>query len=46
VIALVLVMPPNQLAGQTLAGVLLALYVIYIAAVRSRFHGPAWAEKQ
>ncbi|MBL8216591.1 MAG: amino acid permease [Bryobacterales bacterium] len=44
-IAVVLVMPPNQLAGQTLAAVVFGLGVIYFAVVKGRFAGPAWADK-
>ncbi|MBL8241356.1 MAG: amino acid permease [Bryobacterales bacterium] len=40
----ILVMPPNDLAGKTLAGVLLLLLAIYLAAVRKSFRGPEWAE--
>ncbi len=42
-IALVLVMPPNELAAKTLAGVLIALAAVYLIRVRHRFAGPAWA---
>ena len=42
-IAVVLVMPPNQLAAKTLAGVLLVLAAIYVVRVRRRYQGPAWA---
>ncbi len=42
-IAVVLVMPPNHLAGQTLAGVAALLALVYWAAVRKRFQGPEWA---
>jgi amino acid transporter len=42
-IAVVLVMPPNQLAGKTLAGLSIALALIYTLRVRSRFRGPDWA---
>ena len=44
-ICIVLVMPPNQLAGKTLAGVMAALAIVYWAAVRRTFHGPLWAKK-
>jgi amino acid transporter len=40
----VLVMPPNQLAGFTLAGLLAALGVLYAAIARRRFQGPAWSQ--
>lgn len=39
----VLMMPPNQLAGETLAGVLAMLGVLYRFQVRNRFKGPEWA---
>jgi hypothetical protein len=42
-ISIILMMPPNQLAGKTLAGVVGALLVIYWWTVRRRFHGPEWA---
>jgi len=42
-IAVVLVMTPNQLAGKTLAGVVMALGLIYALQVRRRFRGPQWA---
>jgi amino acid transporter len=37
-----LVMPPNQLAGKTLAGLLAVLAVLYAAIARHRFKGPTW----
>jgi amino acid transporter len=42
-VCVILVMPPNELAGKTLAGTLAALTVIYFAAVRRSFNGPEWA---
>jgi amino acid transporter len=42
-ICVVLVMPPNQLAGFTLAGLLAALAVLYAAIARWKFRGPAWS---
>ena len=42
-ICVVLVMPPNELAGKTLAGVALALLITYWFHVRREFVGPAWA---
>jgi amino acid transporter len=42
-ICVVLVMPPNQLAGKTLAGVLAALAIAYWSGVRKNFRGPRWA---
>jgi amino acid transporter len=42
-IAGVLVMPPSDLAGKTLAGVLIALLLIYVIEVRRKFRGPEWA---
>jgi amino acid transporter len=41
-ICVVLVMPPNALAGKTLAGLLVGLGVLYAAVVRRRFKGPKW----
>lgn len=38
----VLIMPPNELAGQTLTGVLIILGALYLAAVRKSFRGPDW----
>jgi amino acid transporter len=42
-ICVVLVMPPNELAGKTLAGVALVLLLTYWLHVRHEFVGPAWA---
>jgi amino acid transporter len=42
-ITVVLIMPPNQLAGSTLAGLTAALGLVYVARVRRRFAGPEWA---
>lgn len=42
-ICFVLMMPPNQLAAKTLAGVLAALILIYVFEVRGKFVTPAWA---
>jgi amino acid transporter len=42
-ICIVLVMPPNQLAGETLAGLLIALAVMYAAVARRRYKGPKWS---
>jgi amino acid transporter len=39
-IIVILMMPPNQLAGKTLAGVLAILAVIYYGTIRQRFTGP------
>ena len=39
-ITVLFVTPPNQVAGYTLAGVVLFLVVYYVAAVRGRFQGP------
>jgi amino acid transporter len=41
-ICVVLMMPPNQLAGMTFAGLLAALAALWIARARSRYRGPAW----
>ena len=42
-ICVVLIMPPNELAGKTLAGLLVSLGVLYAAVVRKRFKGPEWS---
>ena len=42
-ICVVLVMPPNELAGKTLGGLLVGLGVLYAAVVRKRFKGPEWS---
>jgi amino acid transporter len=42
-ISIVLVMPPNKLAGKTLAGVILVLALIYIFEARRKYKGPEWA---
>jgi amino acid transporter len=42
IVCIVLMMPPNQLAGQTLLCVLAALAVVYRVFVRRRFTGPDW----
>jgi amino acid transporter len=45
-ICFVLIMPPNQLAAKTLAGVLVALALIYAIEVRRKYQGPTWASEQ
>lgn len=40
-ISVTLVMPPNELAGKTLAGVMSTLVALYWVRVRQRFTGPA-----
>ncbi len=42
-IAVVLVMPPNQLAGKTLGVVIVILLLMYWLTVRRKFEGPQWA---
>ena len=42
-ICVVLIMPPNQLAGKTLGGVLAALALVYFLEVRRKFRAPEWA---
>jgi amino acid transporter len=44
-ICVVLIMPPNELAGKTLAGLLVGLGVLYVTAVRKRFKGPEWSKQ-
>jgi amino acid transporter len=45
-ISLVLVMPPNQLAGETLAGLLIGLGMLYVLIVRHRYKGPGWSHHE
>lgn len=45
-ICIVLVMPPNELAGETLAGLLLALTALYVGVARRRYKGPKWSRQQ
>ena len=45
IVSLVLIMPPNQLAGQTLLFVLAILAIVYRAFVRRRFAGPDWVRE-
>lgn len=45
-ISFVLVMPPNQLAGETLAGLLIGLGCLYAAIVRQRYKGPKWSHHE
>lgn len=41
-ICVILVMPPNQIAGQSLAVVLIALVCLYWLHARRAYRGPAW----
>jgi amino acid transporter len=45
-ICFVLMMPPNELAAKTLAGVLAALTLTYIFEVRRKFVTPRWVSEQ
>jgi amino acid transporter len=45
-ICFVLIMPPNQLAAKTLAGVLGLLGLIYVIEVRRKYQGPEWVRAQ
>ncbi|MBM3724995.1 MAG: amino acid permease [Acidobacteria bacterium] len=42
-VCVILTMPPNELAGKTLAGVAAGLLVLWRLVVRGRFAGPAWS---
>jgi amino acid transporter len=46
VISVVLIMPPNELAGKTLGGVLALLTIIYLVEVRRKYRGPDWARTE
>src|SRR5881296_1660439 len=43
-IFIVLILPPNELAGKTLAALIAILLILYFARVRYRYHGPEWAQ--
>ncbi len=45
-ISVVLVMPPNQLAGETLGGLLIGLGLLYFIIVRRRYQGPRWSRQE
>jgi len=45
-ISVVLIMPPNELAGKTLAGVILVLILIYWFEARHKYNGPEWAQEK
>jgi amino acid transporter len=45
-ISVVLIMPPNELAGETLAGLLIALGILYAFAARHRYKGPKWSHHE
>ena len=45
-ICFVLVMPPNQLAGETLAGLCAGLGLLYGVIVRQRYKGPKWSHHE
>ena len=42
-ICVMLVMPPNELAGKTLLGLLVSLGVLYFASARRTYRGPEWS---
>jgi amino acid transporter len=44
-VCIVLVMPPNQLAGQTLIALLCLLAVLYRVEARKKYSGPTWARR-
>jgi len=45
-ICFVLIMPPNELAGETLAGLLIALAILYAVGARHRYKGPKWSRHE
>lgn len=45
VISVVLVMPPNELSGKTLLGVVIALVSVYLIEIRGKFQGPQWTRE-
>lgn len=44
-VCLMLIMPPNQLAGYTLGGLLVLLCVLYSAIARRKYRGPEWSRR-
>jgi amino acid transporter len=44
-ICVILVMPPNALAGQTFAGMCAALTLLYFARARYSYKGPEWSKQ-
>ena len=44
-LCIILVMPPNQLAGQTLAGLIVLLTLHYFTEARRKYKGPEWTRK-
>ena len=42
-ICIILMMPPNELAGKTLLGLLVALGLLYFASARRSYRGPEWS---
>jgi amino acid transporter len=44
VICVILVMPPNALAGQTFGGLCMALTLLYILRARHFYKGPEWSK--
>lgn len=42
-VCVILVMPPNELAGKTLAGLAIALVLLYFTQARKSYRGPDWA---
>jgi hypothetical protein len=44
-IVVILVMPPNQLAGWTMLGTTALLGILYVALIRRKYRGPAWHTK-
>jgi hypothetical protein len=41
-ICIVLVMPPNELAGKTFGGLTAILVLVYLLEARRKYKGPAW----
>jgi amino acid transporter len=43
-IFIVLIMPPNVLAGKSLAALITVLLILYFVRARHQYHGPEWAK--
>lgn len=44
-ISVVLIMPPNELAGKTLGGLIAALGLLYALIARRKYRGPGWSTR-
>jgi amino acid transporter len=45
-ISIVLMMPPNELAGKTFAGLTAILVLLYLVEARRKYKGPPWIDSR